>query len=285
MTTPALAIPLSDSKTITSQSRSNFSSAFFFLASEKRIAIRRVYAFFRVIDDVVDEETDIAQAKRSIHSLRQELLRTYAGKPTHPLFVELKESIERFSIPIDYFLKLIEGCEMDITKSRYKNFEELYEYCYRVASMVGLVCMKIFEYQSPTSEQTAVDLGIALQLTNIMRDVGVDLQKNRIYIPKSDLEQFGITENDLRQGLENEKWKMLMNHQYDRAMTFYEKGFLEFSRDKEKKLLAARIMGVVYRQILEKIKEKNYPTLRTKVKLGFLEKFWILVKILGSYYL
>ena len=284
MTTPALTLPLSDAKTITSQSKSNFSSAFFFLPAEKRKAIRRVYAFFRIIDDVVDEETNVVQAKLSLDSLRRELLQTYKGAATHPLFIELKESIDRYSIPVDYFLKLIEGCEMDITKNRYETFEELYQYCYRVASMVGLVCMKIFEYQSPTSDDTSVSLGIALQLTNIIRDVGVDLQKNRIYLPRRELEQFGVSENDLKAGIENEKWKLLMNFQYERAMTFYEKGFSEFKKDKEKKLLAARIMGIVYRRILEKIKEQNYPTLRTKVGLTFFEKMFILIKVGLSYF-
>lgn len=281
----ALAIPLSDSKAITAQSKSNFSSAFFFLPKEKRIAIRRVYAFFRIVDDVVDEEADPVRAKAMLNSLRQELLQTYQGNPQHPLFAELKESIDRYKIPADYFLKLIEGCEMDMTKSRYETFEELYEYCYRVASMVGLVCMKIFEYQSPTSDKTAIDLGIALQLTNIIRDMGVDLKKNRIYIPQCDLKKFGLTEMDLKKGVTDHRFEKLMEAQYQRALSFYDSGFAEFSKDKNKKLLAAKIMGVVYRKILKKIREKNYPVLQYKVRLSFFEKCWILTKVLGRYYL
>lgn len=284
MTHSTLTLALPDSKTIARQSRSNFSSAFFFLPAEKRKAIRRVYAFFRIIDDVVDEEPDVGRARVALDSLRQELLQTYAGKPNHPLFVELKESINRYSIPAEYFLKLIEGCEMDITKSRYETFEELKEYCYRVASMVGLVCMKIFEYQSPTSEETAISLGLALQLTNIIRDVGVDLQKNRIYLPRSELQKFGVTETDLKKGIIGQNFKNLMEAQYQRALSYYEKGFSEFPKDKGKKLLAARIMGVVYRQILEKIREKDYPVLEYKVSLSFPEKFWILMKVLATYY-
>lgn len=277
-------LPSHDSKTITARSKSNFSGAFFFLPQEKRVAMRRVYAFFRMVDDVVDEEPDVARQRELIGLWKEELQRTYQGITLVPLMKELKESIDRFAIPQNYFLKLIEGCEIDITKKRYATFEELYEYCYRVASMVGLVCMKIFEYESPTSEKTAVALGIALQLTNIIRDVGVDLTKSRIYLPDEDLRRFNVTEQDLLAGKSTDNFLKLMEFQYERAMGYYELGMSEYAHDKQHKLLAARLMGMVYQRILKKIRAQRYPVLSRKVKLSVAEKMFILAKALARQY-
>lgn len=282
---PALSLNLDGSKLITSRSRSSFSSSFFFLPPEKRLAIQRVYAFFRVIDDVVDEEADPFKQRALLDSWKKELIQAYSQESSVPLLQELMQSIRRFSIPQDYFLELISGCEMDITKKRYQNFDELYEYCYRVASIVGLVCMKIFEYESPTSQESAIHLGLALQLTNIIRDVGVDLQKNRIYLPEEDLQKFKVTETDLHKGEVNQAIIQLLNFQYDRAQTYYERGFSEFKKDSAKKLLAARMMGVVYRSLLEKIKRKNFPVLHKRVRLNPLEKSSILIRVLVGHYL
>lgn len=247
--------------------------------------MRRVYAFFRVIDDIVDEETDPKVKKDLIDSWKRELEKTYRGLTIVPLLAELKETIERFAIPHDYFLKLIEGCEMDMTKTRYQTFEELYEYCYRVASMVGLVCMKIFEYRSDTSDQMAIDLGLALQLTNIIRDVGVDFQKGRIYLPQEDLDRFHVSYQDLQDNKPNPAFLELMEFEYQRALTYYQKASPEFGKDKEGKLLAAKIMATVYGKILHKIKKKKYPVKTKRVRLGFGEKMFILLKILGQHYL
>lgn len=283
--TTEIPLSLDSARAITAKSKSNFSSSFFFLPAEKREAIRRVYAFFRVVDDVVDEETDPARQKMLLDRWKQEIIRTYQGLTIVPLMKELKESIDRFAIPQEYFLKLIEGCEMDLTKRRYETFDELYAYCYRVASMVGLVCMKIFEYKSPTSEKTAADLGIALQLTNIIRDVGVDLKKGRIYLPREDLGKFGVTEESLAAKNENDRFLNLMHFQYRRAFSYYESGMAEFVNDKGKKLLAAQIMARVYRTLLEKIRGKKFPVLSLRVRLNFLEKIGILIPILARYYL
>lgn len=267
------------SKSINSRSRSNFSSAFFFLPREKRLAIRRVYAFFRVIDDIVDESSDTEKQKKLIGSWKTALHEMYAGRPAIPLLVELGESTARFGIPMEYFAGLIEGCEMDLVKKRYLTFGELYEYCYRVASMVGLVCMKIFEHESPSSEESAVNLGIALQLTNIIRDVGVDLEKGRIYIPGEDLARFHVSEQDLREGKTNQPFMQLMNCQYERALDYYKKGFMEFEKG-GRRLLAARIMGMVYLKILKKIQKKDYPVFSERVHLNFAEKLCVLANAL-----
>ncbi len=275
-----------DSATITAQSKSNFSSSFFFLPPQKQLAMRRVYAFFRVIDDVVDEEPSPIKQKENLHYWKNELVKAYETKKSDIVVLnELIHTIESFNIPLDYFLKLIEGCEMDLITKKYQTFEQLYEYCYRVASMVGLVCLKIFEYHEESGIQMAIDLGIALQLTNIIRDVGCDLQKGRIYLPENELKQFGVNELDLQLERSTPEYLKLMDFQFQRALSYYEKSAPEFKKDTDHKLLAAQIMSEVYRQILFKIKELGYPNLNRKVKLSFFEKIRILFSLLIRSYL
>ncbi len=272
-------------QTITAQSKSNFSSAFFFLSPEKQEAMRHVYAFFRMVDDVVDEESNPQKQREMIAFWRDCIVNMETRQHAIPVLQGLKKCMDRFHIPRELFLELISGCEMDIEKKRYENFEELYRYCYLVASVVGLVCMKIFEYESPTSTKMAVDLGLALQLTNIIRDVGVDLKKDRIYLPQDELNRFGVTANDLITGKATAPFKALMEFQYERAMQYYRSSFLEFSKDSGGKLLAAKIMGKVYRQLLEKIRNKHYPVLKQRIRFNTAEKMFLLGKILAKHYL
>lgn len=283
MTLQTTTLNLENSHSITAKSKSNFSASFFFLSTEKRVAMERVYAFFHVVDDLVDEEQDPILRQNGLNEWREDLLRVYEGVPKAPLLKELQESIQRFKIPKEYFLKLIEGCEMDMTKSRFLDFSELYEYCYRVASMVGLVCMKIFEHESDTSEAFAINLGVALQLTNIIRDVGVDADKGRIYLPRVELERFGVREIDILNGRTTPEFFALMEFQYRRAVEYYEKSRGEFLKDKQNKLLAAKMMATVYRRILEKIRKKHYPVLKERVRLLFPEKVFILFKTFVSF--
>jgi phytoene synthase len=273
-----------DSKTITSRSKSSFSSSFFFLPKSKQIAMQRVYAFFRTIDDVVDEEPDPTRQREHLAFWKQRLIDSQTSKSDIPILNELAETIRHFDIPIEYFLKLIEGCEMDLQIKRYENFTQLYEYCYRVASMVGLVCMRIFEYHSPTSDQMAIDLGIALQLTNIIRDVGIDLQKGRIYLPAEDLNRFGVSDLDLQLSKSTPQYYQLMEFQYNRALNYYDKASLEFSKDKDNKLLAAKIMSHVYKSLLIKIREARYPNLKIRLRFSFIEKMKLLVPVLLKSY-
>lgn len=285
MTAESTALSLEDSRTITAKSRSNFSASFFFLSPEKRVAMERVYAFFRVIDDIVDEEPDPVLQKRGLDYWKAELALAYGGKSQVPLLKELKESVDRFQIPQEYFLKLIEGCEMDMVQTRVADLNQLIEYCYRVASMVGLVCMRIFEYESETSDQCAIDLGIALQLTNIIRDVGVDADKGRIYLPQEDLKKFGVKESDILAKRATPEFYALMEFEYRRAAEYYAKSAPEFAKDGHNKLLAARMMAKVYRKILEKVRKKGYPVLNERVKISLPEKALILFQSVVSYYL
>lgn len=276
---PAQVLETSDAATITQKSKSNFSSAFLFLPQRKREAISRVYAFFRVIDDVVDEEPNKNKQIELLDSWKRELDNAYRGATIVPLLKELHLTIKEFNIPQEYFFKLIEGCEMDITKNRYANFEELYEYCYRVASMVGLVCLKIFEAKDNSLDQAAVDLGIALQLTNIIRDVGVDLEKNRIYLPQEDLEKFHISEQSLFDHQKTPEFLEMMQFQFSRAKDYYQKGLMPFRDSDQKNLLSARMMGEVYFTLLKKIKRNKFPSLTRRVKLNLGEKMLILMRM------
>lgn len=276
---PSQVLETSDAVSITQKSKSNFSSAFLFLPQRKRLAISHVYAFFRVIDDVVDEEPDPKKQVELLNSWKRELDNTYKGTTIVPLLKELHQTIKDFDIPQEYFSMLIEGCEMDITKNRYTNFEELYDYCYRVASMVGLVCLKIFEAKDDSLDQAAIDLGIALQLTNIIRDVGVDLEKNRIYLPKEDLDRFNVTEKSLFDHQKTPEFLNLMKFQYDRAREYYDKGLIPFRESDQKNLLSARMMGEVYFTLLKKIKRKKFVSLTHRIKLNLAEKMFILMRM------
>lgn len=246
--------------------------------------MRHVYAFFRMVDDVVDEESNPLKQREMIAFWRDCIINMDDRQRAIPVLQGLKKSIDRFQISKDLFLELIRGCEMDIEKKRYKDYDELRQYCYLVASVVGLVCMKIFEYESPTSTQMAIDLGLALQLTNIIRDVGVDLKKDRIYLPQDELERFGVLEADLIIGKPTAPFKALMEFQYERALQYYKSSFKEFGKDKDSRLLSAKIMGKVYRQLLEKIRHKHYPVLKQRVRFNSVEKMFLLCRILLGHY-
>jgi len=260
---------------VTKKSRSNFFSAFRFLEKEKRVALMRVYAFARIIDDAVDEGNDNQKKKEALKFWKTEL--TSSKSNSHPVIRELKESMESFRIPEKYFLDLIKGCEMDLVRNRYDTWEELLDYCYHVASTVGLMCLKIFEYNSPTASEMAINLGYAFQITNIIRDVGTDLDIDRIYIPKELLKKFNVTENDLRSRNPNDNFKILMEHLSEKSQSYYNKAATEYTKDTYNKLLPAKIMTQVYHGILCKIQKQNFPVLKKRVSLNFFEKTKILL--------
>src|SRR5205807_879770 len=172
---------------LTQRSRSNFYYAFLFLPREKREALEAVYAYCRLVDDVVDEEAPEAEKRAGIEKWRRQLDAVYApspsAEPDHPVVLKLREAVQRFPIRREDLEAVIDGCAMDISQARYRTWDELRTYCYRVASAVGLVCIEIFGYSSPRARDYAIDLGIALQLTNILRDVAEDARRGRIYLP------------------------------------------------------------------------------------------------------
>ena len=209
---------------LTRKSRSNFFYAFLCLPRGQRDALYAVYAFCRIVDDAVDVGQDRDEQRRELARWREEIGRVYGGTPAHPAGERLQEAIRAFPIPRSVLDEIITGVEMDLDHPRYETFEDLYLYCYRVASAVGLACIEIFGYRDPRARDYAVHLGIALQLTNIMRDVQADARAGRVYLPQEDLRRFGVTAEDLAAGRYTPGFVELMAWEAARARDYYERG-------------------------------------------------------------
>jgi 15-cis-phytoene synthase len=239
----------------------NFYYSFLVLPADKRQAIVAVWDFCRAVDDAVDEIADDGEARREVAKWRRELAAAYdGGEPATRQGRALVPLIPTFHLPRGAFEALIDGVEMDLGARRYETFDELYEYCIRVASAVGLICLEIFGYRDPAARQYATDLGIALQLTNILRDVPTDLALGRVYLPQEDLRRHGCTEEDLRRemadagsGVQSPAVKALLAAQAGRARDYYARAARELPRGDARRLVAAQIMGAIYRAILDRI--------------------------------
>ena len=251
----------------------NFYYSFLVLPSDKRRAIVGVWDFCRAVDDAVDEAADSTAAMTEIARWRGELAAAFeGGTPRTSQGRALAPLIRQFNLPRPAFESLIEGVEMDLGSRRYDTFADLYEYCIRVASAVGLICLEIFGYGDPRSRQYAVDLGVALQLTNILRDVPEDLRRGRVYIPQEDLRRHGCSEEDLAResaggGVRSPKVKALLQQQAQRARDYYRKAAEGLPRADARRLLAAEIMGAIYRGILTRIERSDYDVFSRVVRL------------------
>ena len=243
----------------------NFYYSFLVLPAAKRQAIVAVWDFCRAVDDAVDEAPAGTHAAR-VCEWRDELARCFdGGAPQTPQGRALQPLITPFHLPRSAFEALIEGVEMDVHNSRYATFDDLYQYCIRVASAVGLMCVEIFGCQEPASKQYAMDLGVALQLTNILRDVPGDLDRGRVYIPLEDFARFGCHEGDLGaeaihagHGVRSAAVKKLLAFQAQRARDYYRRADTVLPRRDARRLVAARIMGAIYRAILDRIEAADY---------------------------
>ncbi len=264
---------------LTRLSRSNFFVSFLFLPRRKRNAIYAVYAFCRVVDDSVDEASDPREKERGLNRWRHYLEDAYRGRVTHPVMISLIRAIEEFDLPKEYFLELLEGVAMDLTHTRYATFDQLQGYCYRVASVVGLLCIRIFGYRDPGTPAYAENLGMALQLTNILRDVGKDAAKGRVYLPQEDMQRFRVSEQDVLDGRMPMAFKKLMEFQCDRAESFYRKAQEAWRASELPTLFPALIMKTVYHRLLEKIRACDYDVYRNELSLPRWEKFCIAIKI------
>jgi phytoene synthase len=251
----------------------NFYYSFLVLPSEKRRAIVAVWDFCRAVDDAVDEAPtdrpleDPMSAASELARWRRELAACYEGGPATAQAVNLAPFVKRFALPRDAFEAVIDGVAMDLDRTRYQTFDELREYCLRVASAVGLLCIEIFGYTDPRTRQYALDLGIALQLTNIIRDVRTDLQRGRIYIPVEDLRAHGCTEDDLRAGVVTDRVRGLLAAQCRRAHDYYEKAERELPAADRGRMVAARIMAGIYRAILERIERSGHDVFGGKIRV------------------
>jgi 15-cis-phytoene synthase len=252
---------------LTRKSRSNFFYAFLCLPRLQREAIFAVYAFCRIVDDAVDLGRDREEQQRALQQWREEIARVYGGTPQHPAAQRLQDAIKTFPIPRDVLLEVIAGVEMDLERSTYETFEELYPYCYRVASAVGLCCIEIFGYEDPRAREYAVNLGVALQLTNILRDVQVDAQAGRVYVPQEDLRRFGVKADDLVAGRYTPAFVELMSFEAARARAYYERAWAALPESDAPRLFAAEIMGRTYWALLRAIEARHFQVFGVRVAL------------------
>jgi phytoene synthase len=255
----------------------NFYYSFLVLPREKRNAIVAVWDFCRAVDDATDEagSSDPVKAGEELRKWRCELAACFDGaRPETPQGLALAPLVKRFDLPRQSFEALIDGVEMDVRPRPYETFEDLHQYCLRVASTVGLICLQIFGYRDAGSRQYATDLGVALQLTNILRDVPGDLQKDRVYIPQEDLRRFGCTVEDLRReaahagsGVRSAAVRSLLKYQGDRAREYYGRAAHALPRRDRRSLVAAAIMGAIYRGILDRIEMRDYDVFSSVVRI------------------
>jgi phytoene synthase len=252
----------------------SFYYSFLVLPAEKRRAIVAVWDFCRAVDDAVDEAPegeaagDGSLAAARVAAWRKELAACYGeGAPATGQGLRLAPFVSRFGLPRDAFEGVIEGVAMDLERSRYETFDELREYCLRVASAVGLICLEIFGYRNPRTRDYGVDLGIALQLTNIVRDIRTDLERGRVYLPLEDLRRFGCREDDLAAGIVTPAVRALLSFQCERAQSHYERAERELPAEDRRAMVAARIMGGIYHAILRRIERSGYDVFHGKVRV------------------
>jgi phytoene synthase len=242
---------------VTRQSASSFYYALRLLPPVRRKALYAVYAFCRAVDDAVDE-AEAGAASQLVAEWRAELERCYQGAPLHPVTVALAVSLEQFPVPKSALCAVIDGVEMDLLKSRYSTFAELELYCRRVASAVGLASIEIFGYTNPAARDYAVDVGLALQLTNILRDLSEDAERDRIYLPAEDLVAFGIPEEDLLRGVYNRRFCQLMEFECERARRYYASAETKLPAEDAASLRPAEVMRRTYSQVLDRIVAERY---------------------------
>jgi len=257
------------------QSGSSFYYSFMFLPPERRRAITAVYAFCREVDDIVDECTDPTIARTKLAWWRDELARLYAGQPQHPVARAVASCVAAFDLKQELMLEIIDGMEMDLTQNRYLDFAALEVYCYRVAGAVGLLAARIFGYTDPHTLGYARDLGTAFQLTNIVRDVGEDARKGRIYLPQDELAQFGVSSEQILNAQYDENFVRLMAFQGERAEKFYDQAFAQLPKADRAAQRPGLIMAAIYRTLLAEIRRDGFHVLDRRTALTPVRKLWI----------
>ncbi len=271
-------------KEIAKKSNSSFYYAFNLLPAKQRDAMNTVYAFCRQTDDIVDEGTISDAVKyEKLRKWRIELEKSLNGLSDYLLLNKLSRTIQNFNIPLQPFFDLIKGMEMDLQKKRYLTFLDLQNYCYNVASTVGLMCIEIFGYRHPSAKDFAINLGIALQLTNILRDIKKDAEKGRIYLPKEDLDKFNYKESDVINNTYNENFQRMMEYQVERAREYFNAATACLNREDKKAMFAARAMQHIYSRMLNKIVDANYNVYQNKIKISTFKKIGISLGVWAKY--
>jgi 15-cis-phytoene synthase len=251
---------MEQSRAITRKSASNLTWGFALLPKAKRNGMAALYAFCREVDDIADEDRIPAERRRrQLADWREDIRRACAGQePQFAVNRELQPAIQRYHLPLEHFDELIKGVEMDLDINRYRDYEQLDLYCYRVASVVGLLSIEIFSYSDAASRHYAVYLGKALQLTNILRDVRTDAERGRIYLPLSELERFGVTPEEVLQSQYSERFFALAQSIAARAKHFYQKARETLPEADRRSMVAAELMASVYWRLLRKLESKRF---------------------------
>ena len=261
---------------VTRQSGTSFYYAFRFLPARKRRAIYALYSFCRVVDDCVDEPG--GEREGGLDRWLAEVHRCYAGQPSTRLGHELAEALSLFPIPRQCFEDIVAGCRMDLTTRRYPRFEDLLVYCHRVASAVGLAAIEIFEYVDAATRVYATELGVALQLTNILRDVRIDAGQDRLYLPLEDLARFGVSESEILVGPTGGPGvAALFAFEVQRAREYHDRARHLLPPQDRRAMLPARIMGAIYRELLGELARRGRP-LDERLALGRPRKAWIALR-------
>jgi phytoene synthase len=251
-----------------------------FLPMPRRQAITALYAFCREVDDIADECTDIQLAHTKLDWWRGEIANLFAGNPQHPVTQALMDAVRDYGLAEEHFLEIIDGMEMDLEQNRYGDFKELQLYCYRVASVVGLLSASIFGYSDRKTLKYAHDLGMAFQLTNITRDVGEDARRGRIYLPLDELADFGVTEAEILHAQESDNIRKLLEFQIERAQSYYDRAFAELPEVDRKPQRPGLMMAAIYRTLLDEIKAGGCEkVLNQRITLTPLRKLWLAWKV------
>lgn len=297
-------------QSIAKEHAKNFYYAFRTLPSKRRRAIYATYAFCRVCDDIADEdqplEDKITGFERTRELLAEAHMASGRARSTSPerqmvataqkrgsgqsptttaedaVFLALEDAARAYDIPSEYFEQIIQGVEMDLEVTRFQTFEELKDYCYKVASVVGLVCIEVFGYEDPVAKEYAVDMGIAMQLTNILRDVKEDAERGRIYIPLDDMEQFGYTEEDLMGGVANDAFRSLMQFQADRARRYFESSRRLFPLLSYEARACPSVLHGVYSALLDEIQASGYDVFERRISLSKRHKLFLTARLWAS---
>jgi phytoene synthase len=258
----------------------NFYHAFRLLPREQRRGLCALYSFMRVTDDLADGPDPLEEKRRALDAWRRQLDDALAGNYHHPLHMAFHHTVERFGIPRAYLDAVLDGVAMDLVTDRYETFGDLYPYCYRVASAVGLACLHVWGFAEEGAERHAEAAGIAFQLTNILRDLGEDAARGRVYLPREDLARFGYGEEDLRRELRDERFRELMRFEAARAYSYYEAAEPLVPLLPPAGRAVFLVMLRTYRGLLDAIVRRDFDVFRRRISLSRLHKLWLAARVL-----
>ena len=257
----------------------NFYYAFRTLPAKKRRAIYAAYAYCRYCDDIADEDLPIEEKRRLFAETRRMLAESHSGRASDPVFAALEDACASFQIPVHYFGEIIQGVEMDLTWTRFETFEQLHGYCYKVASVVGLICIEVFGYDDPKAKDYAIDLGVAMQLTNIMRDIKEDAQRGRVYLPLDEIRSFGYSEGELLDGVVNDAFRELMMFQSARARRYFDSGRSLIPLLHPESRACPAVLHGLYSAILNRIEECGFNVFERRIGLSAPQKLFLTARL------